>query len=94
MKKKIQLFIKTKKFEILCLLLSAMMSVLTMSCKENSIDAGGPPIIKQVRLVDPAKKDSTFAKALPGTLIVIQGENLHRVLKAYFNDFPAPLMPS
>lgn len=90
MKKKIQLFIKTKKFEILCLLLSAMMSVLTMSCKENSIDAGGPPVIKQVRLVDPAKKDSTFAKALPGTLIVIQGENLHRVLKAYFNDFPAP----
>ncbi len=60
------------------------------ACQDDELSGGGTPLIKQVRLVNPDKKDSTFVKALPGTLIVIQGENLQSVLKAYFNDYEAP----
>lgn len=60
------------------------------ACQDDELSGGGTPLIKQVRLINPDKKDSTFVKALPGTLIVIQGENLQSVLKAYFNDYEAP----
>ena len=69
------------------LLLFLVVSVFT-SCQKETIE--GLPLIQKVRLVDPAKKDSTFVKALPGTLVVIQGENLSNTLKVYFNDYEAP----
>ncbi|MBC3785625.1 glycan-binding surface protein [Spirosoma utsteinense] len=56
-------------------------------------DVGAPPIVTQVRLLNPASKDSTFTSALPGTLIVIQGQHLDKTLNVFFNDFPAAFNP-
>jgi hypothetical protein len=60
-------------------------------CQKEEIAA--PPVVTQVRLLNPASKDSTFTSALPGTLIVIQGQHLDRTLNVFFNDFPAPFNP-
>ena len=66
-----------------------LLSVATMlqGCEDN--DLGGAPVITNVRLLDPVKADSSIKGALPGTQIVIQGENLSGLQKAYFNDFEA-----
>lgn len=69
------------------LLILLGMGIFT-SCQKELIE--GTPLIQKIRLIDPAKKDSTFVKALPGTLVVIQGENLGNTLKVYFNDYEAP----
>jgi hypothetical protein len=68
------------------LILIVIASIAFMSCKE---DESGPPVITQVRLPDPDKADSTFTQADPGTLIVIQGENLGGLLHVYFNNYEA-----
>jgi hypothetical protein len=68
------------------LVLFVIASIAFISCKE---DEPGPPVITQVRLPDPDKADSTFTQADPGTLIVIQGENLGGLLHVYFNNYEA-----
>jgi hypothetical protein len=57
------------------------------SCDNKDVD--GVPVITNVRLLDPVKADSSLNGALPGSKIVIQGQNLGSVLKVYFNDFEA-----
>lgn len=76
----------SNKLFIKVLILFMIGNIVFMSCKE---DEPGPPVITQVRLPDPDKADSTFTQADPGTLIVIQGENLGGVLHVYFNDYEA-----
>jgi hypothetical protein len=70
------------------LLLAAGMLLSFQSCNNND-DVDGAPMISNVRLLDPTKADSSLNGALPGSLIVIQGQNLGSVLKVYFNDFEA-----
>jgi len=63
------------------------------SCKKN--DGGsGQPLISHVRVVDSTKRDSTFTKAIPGTLIVIQGSNLSGLRQVVFNDTVAYFNPA
>ena len=69
------------------LCLAAGMLLTFQSCNEDDVD--GAPSITNVRLLDPAKADSSLNAAEPGTLIVIQGQNLGSVMKVYFNDFEA-----
>ncbi|MGN7884602.1 glycan-binding surface protein [Dyadobacter endophyticus] len=69
------------------LLLAAGMLLSFQSCNDDDID--GAPTISKVRLLDPTKADSSLTAAEPGSLIVIQGQNLGSVLKVYFNDFEA-----
>ncbi len=57
------------------------------SCDNDEV--GGAPVITNVRLLDPTKADSSLSAAEPGSLIVIQGNNLGGVLKVFFNDFEA-----
>lgn len=75
------------------LLFFAILSgAILFSCKKN--DSGsGQPLISGVRLVDSTKRDSTFTKAVPGTLIVIQGSNLGGLQAVYFNDTSAFFNP-
>jgi hypothetical protein len=61
------------------------------ACKKNS--SSGPPTVKDVRLVDPAKADSFFTSALPGTLIAIQGNGFSGLKAIYFNDTSAYFNP-
>lgn len=69
------------------LLLAAGTLLSFQSCNDDDID--GAPTISNVRLLDPTKADSSLTAAEPGSLIVIQGQNLGSVLKVYFNDFEA-----
>jgi len=63
------------------------------SCRKN--DSGtGQPVITQIRAVDSTKRDSTFQQAQPGTLIVIQGNNLSGLQAVYFNDTSAYFNPA
>jgi hypothetical protein len=50
-----------------------IVTTVIFSCKK---DDSGTPAISAVRTVDPTTKDSLFTQAIPGTLIVIQGNNL------------------
>ncbi len=68
-------------------LVAAAMLLSFQSCNNEDVD--GLPMISNVRLLDPTKADSSLNGALPGSLIVIQGQNLGSVLKVYFNDFEA-----
>lgn len=63
------------------------------SCKKNDSGSSGQPVITQVRTVDTTKRDSTFKQAVPGTLIVIQGNNLGGLEKVFFNDTSAFFNP-
>ncbi|WP_439558438.1 glycan-binding surface protein [Dyadobacter sp.] len=71
----------------LVVMAAALMLVSFQSCNNEDID--GAPVISNVRLLDPTKADSSLSAAEPGSLIVIQGQNLGSVLKVYFNDFEA-----
>jgi len=73
--------------------LTMMISVFfIISCNKES-GFSGTPVINSVRLLDSAKKDSTFVQALPGTQVLIEGQNLAGITNAYFNDFPAYFNP-
>ena len=66
---------------------------LVLSCKKN--DSGkGTPVITDVRSVDTTKRDSLFTQAIPGSLIVIQGNNFDGLQAVFFNDTSAYFNPS
>ena len=65
-------------------------ALIQFGCKKNS---SGPPQITSVRLIDSAKRDSVFNKAVPGTEIVIQGNNLDGATQIFFNDTAAYFNP-
>lgn len=69
------------------LLLALGMLLSFQSCTKDDVE--GAPVISNVRLLDPTKADSSLNGAFPGSLIVIQGQNLGSVKKVYFNDFEA-----
>lgn len=70
-------------------LVIAFSALLSFQSCENKDDVDGAPSISNVRLLDPAAADSSLSGALPGSKVVIQGQNLGSVLKVYFNDFDA-----
>lgn len=61
---------------------------LLSSCEDNG-DLDGAPVINKVYQLDTIArhKDSTFNAAEPYTLLVISGQNIRGVIKAYFNDY-------
>jgi hypothetical protein len=63
------------------------------SCKKNN-SGSGQPVITNVRSVDTTKRDSSFKQAVPGTLIVIQGNNFDGLKAVLFNDTSAYFNPS
>ncbi|MEO7768572.1 MAG: hypothetical protein ABIS01_14175, partial [Ferruginibacter sp.] len=66
--------------------------LVQFGCKKND-NGGGPPMINNVRAVDSTKRDSSFTKAFPGTLIAIQGTNLGGLQAVFFNDTSAYFNP-
>jgi hypothetical protein len=61
-------------------------------CKKDKVSA--PPVITGVSLLDPAKQDSTFTETLPGTLILVTGNNLGGIVEIYFNGQSAYFNPT
>lgn len=76
-----------QRFSIWLILFGFGSLLFLSSCEKEEVL--GPPVITQVRLLDPTKKDSTFAAARPGTQILVEGQNLKNITNIYFNDFPA-----
>ena len=75
------------------LLISLLVAcIVQFACKKNG--ASGPPVINQVRSVDSTKKDSFFVRAVPGSLIVIQGSNFSGLQAVFFNDTSAYFNPA
>ncbi|MEO7048573.1 MAG: glycan-binding surface protein [Ferruginibacter sp.] len=68
-----------------------IMGVVIASCKKNE---RGTPMITSVRSVDTTLRDSSFSKAVPGNLIVIQGTNLDGLKQVFFNDTSAYFNPA
>lgn len=64
-------------------MLAALLCLL-LSCSKNN-DLSGPPVITKVTLLDSTLQDSSFTTALPGTLILITGQNLGGVVNVSFN---------
>jgi hypothetical protein len=77
----------TKKFIIPILIIVA---AIQFGCKKNE---SGPPVITGIRLIDSALRDSLFTEAVPGTEIVIEGQNLGGLQSVYFNDTSAYFNP-
>src|SRR4051812_44959367 len=80
-----------KTYKILAL---GMAMLIIGACKKDNAEvSSGSPKIDRIRLLNPAKKDSTFTAALPGTQVVIEGENIGGVQKIYFNGVEAWFNP-
>jgi hypothetical protein len=61
-----------------------VMLCLLLACSKDK-DISGPPIINTVTLLDSLKQDSAFVRALPGTLVLITGQNLQGAVTISFN---------
>lgn len=77
---------------IYCIILPVVLTTF-MSCSKDD-KFTGMPVISSVTLLDPAKQDSTLAKALPGTLILITGQNLGGITQVSFNGQNAYFNPT
>lgn len=74
-------------------ILIAFTCILLLSfCKKDEMSA--PPVVTGVSLLDPAKQDSTFTVTLPGTLILVTGDNLGGIVNIYFNGQSAYFNPT
>lgn len=85
-----------KKINKLILLLTiaiAMISTNTSCNKDNDLSKG-VPVIKYVRVTNPASSDSLLTGANQGKLIAIVGENLQQTSEIWFNDQKAFLTPT
>lgn len=69
-----------------------LLCLLWACTKDNGFS--GPPVIKAVSLLDSARTDSSFVRALPGTLVLITGENLGGATNIYFNNMAAYFNPT
>lgn len=77
-----------KKINIKGLMALLLLGVITLSltaCSDND-GGGGQPEITGVRVCDPAKADSLFAKSSQGQVIAIIGHNLGGATAVYIND--------
>jgi hypothetical protein len=74
------------------ILIAVMCCLLFAFCKKDEVSA--PPVVSSVSLLDPAKQDSTFKETLPGTLILITGNNLGGIVNIYFNGQTAYFNPT
>ncbi len=63
------------------------------SCKKDDASTG-IPVIKYVRVTNPASADSLLVGAFQGNMIAIVGENLGKAVEIWFNDQKAVLTPT
>ncbi|MBO9727770.1 MAG: hypothetical protein J7623_03920 [Chitinophaga sp.] len=82
-----------KKHPALLTGMFAVLICLLFACSKNN-DVSGPPLITKVSLLDSAHQDSAFTKALPGTMILITGQNLGGVTSISFNGMNAYVNPT
>ncbi len=69
-----------------------MLSLLWACSKDDGLS--GPPSVRSVTLLDSARQDSAFTRALPGTLVLITGDNLDGITQVTFNGLNAYFNPA
>ena len=80
-----------KKLLIIIIVIAAF---VPYACKKEGGGSSGQPVITGVRSIDTTNRDSLFTQAVPGTLIVIEGNNFGGLQAVYFNDTSAYFNPS
>ncbi|SHM92575.1 hypothetical protein SAMN05444266_11410 [Chitinophaga jiangningensis] len=70
-----------------------LMMIGFVACSKNG-DVSAPPTVTKVTLLDSTLQDSSFTKALPGTLILITGQHLDGMVKVLFNGQEAYFNPT
>lgn len=70
-----------------------IVALAPFACKKDS-GSSGQPMVTGVRSMDTTKRDSLFTEAVPGTLIVIEGNNFNGLQAVYFDDTSAYFNPS
>ncbi|WP_346317888.1 glycan-binding surface protein [Chitinophaga sp. YIM B06452] len=68
------------------------LSLLWACSKDDGLS--GPPSVRSVTLLDSARQDSAFTRALPGTLVLITGDNLGDITSVSFNGMNAYFNPA
>jgi hypothetical protein len=81
-------------YKSMLLLVMIAMAAVNISCQEEDLPNNGEPVIKYVRITDPASGDSLLVSAGQGALIAIVGENLDGASEIWFNDQKANLTPT
>lgn len=76
------------------LYLLILFTVCCAACSKDESTSSAPPVVTGVSLLDPTKTDSTFTGTLPGTLILITGQNLDGIVKIAFNGQAAYFNPT
>lgn len=84
--------IREMKWVFLCFLPVAFS--IFISCSKDDSQSGGVPIVSSVTLLDSTKQDSAFVRALPGTLVLITGQNLNGITQVSFNGQSAYFNPT
>ncbi|MBV7532014.1 glycan-binding surface protein [Chitinophaga sp. sic0106] len=70
-----------------------LMMLCYVACSKNG-DVSAPPSVTKITLLDSTLQDSSFTKALPSTLILVTGQNLHGMVKVLFNNQEAYFNPT
>src|SRR6266700_3847698 len=70
------------------LFLTGGLFIAMVACKKEK--GGAAPVINKVRALDSTKRDTSYASAVIGSTIVIQGANFDGLQHVYFNDADAP----
>ena len=89
MNKNITNVMLTKAF-LLLLIVAGGYSITSCSDDEKI----GAPVITQVRLIDPALRDSTFTEAFPGIKVVVEGQNFRDVKSVAMNNTVVAINPA
>jgi hypothetical protein len=77
----------------LLIIIIAIAAFIPYACKKEG-GSSGQPVVTGVRSIDTTERDSLFTQAVPGTLIVIEGNNFGGLQAVYFNDTSAYFNPS
>jgi hypothetical protein len=77
----------------LLIIIIAIAAFVPYACKKEG-GGSGQPVVTGVRSIDTTERDSLFTEAVPGTLIVIEGNNFSGLQAVYFNDTSAYFNPS
>jgi len=69
----------------------ALFCVLAGTLSNCSEDSGNDPVIRYIRVTNPAASDSLLVSAYQGQMVAIMGENLQKARELWFNDQRAVL---
>lgn len=86
-----------KSYSLLALAALALAATGLTACSDDTPakdDKGKTPVVKYVRVADPALADSLIVEASLGSQLVFVGDNLGDVQQMWFNDIKAKLNPT